>query len=203
MTKKEFRQLCKAAWEKQPGFVVIDLSSKKTVNIEVGLTSFTYQIKLKTKLILFSHYTMEKLLKQIVNNTEPKRSFSIVISNNQTRSKTWFKPPIQLDEKKDYEIAFIDLERYYSFPNTYNSNDYFSYLPGACVDVEKAWMSVAGEIHRERSANVRTLAPPRSKDVPLRMTDLWGVAVRLHKGATVAELEPVDVVETDTLPTKE
>ena len=52
---------------------------------------------------------MEKLLKQIVNNTEPKRSFSIVVSSNKTRFKTWFKPPIQLDEKKDYEIAFIDL----------------------------------------------------------------------------------------------
>ena len=29
MTKEEFRQLCKTAWEKQHGFVVIDLSSKK------------------------------------------------------------------------------------------------------------------------------------------------------------------------------
>ena len=30
MTKEEFRQLCKTAWEKQHGFVIIDLSSKKT-----------------------------------------------------------------------------------------------------------------------------------------------------------------------------
>ena len=29
MTKEEFRQLCKAAWEKQHGFVMINLSSKK------------------------------------------------------------------------------------------------------------------------------------------------------------------------------
>ena len=29
MTKEEFRQLCKRAWEKQHGFVIIDLSSKK------------------------------------------------------------------------------------------------------------------------------------------------------------------------------
>ena len=40
---------------------------------------------------------MENLLKQIVNNTEPKRWFSIVVSDNKTRFKTWFKPPIQLD----------------------------------------------------------------------------------------------------------
>ena len=30
MTKAEFRQLCKTAWENQRGFVIIDLSSKKT-----------------------------------------------------------------------------------------------------------------------------------------------------------------------------
>ena len=88
MTKEEFRQLCMAAWEKQYRFVIIDLSSKNTmVNIEVGLTSFTYQTKLKTKQILFSNYKMEKLLKQIANNTEPKRSFSIVVSDNKTRLK--------------------------------------------------------------------------------------------------------------------
>ena len=29
MTKEEFRQLCKTAWEKQHGFVINDLSSKK------------------------------------------------------------------------------------------------------------------------------------------------------------------------------
>ena len=29
MTKEEFRLLCKAAWEKQHRFVIIDLSSKK------------------------------------------------------------------------------------------------------------------------------------------------------------------------------
>ena len=29
MTKEEFRQLCKTAWKKQRGFVIIDLSSKK------------------------------------------------------------------------------------------------------------------------------------------------------------------------------
>ena len=38
---------------------------------------------------------MEDLLKQIVNNTEPKKSFSIVVSDNKTRFK-----PIQLDKKK-------------------------------------------------------------------------------------------------------
>ena len=54
MSREEFRKLCKVAWEKQHGFVIIDLSRKNTaVNIEVGLTSFIYQIKhnIKTNII--------------------------------------------------------------------------------------------------------------------------------------------------------
>ena len=74
---------------------------------------------------------MENLLKQIVNNTETKKSFSFVVSDNKTRFKTWFKPPIQLDTKKDYEMALINLETYYSFPNIDRSNNCFSYSPGA------------------------------------------------------------------------
>ena len=75
------------------------LAVKNTmISIEVGLTSF--RTKLKSKLLLFSLYKIENLLKQIVNNTEPKRSFSIVVSDNNTRFKTWFKPPVQLDKKK-------------------------------------------------------------------------------------------------------
>ena len=57
------------------------------------------------------------------------RSFSIVVSDNKTRFKTWFKPPIQLDKKKDYEIALINLETCYSFPNIDKSNTCFPYSP--------------------------------------------------------------------------
>ena len=74
---------------------------------------------------------MEELLKQIINNTESKKSFSIVVSDNKTRFKTWFKPPIQLDKNKDYEIALINLETYDLFRNIDRSNNCFSYLLGA------------------------------------------------------------------------
>ena len=72
---------------------------------------------------------MKNLLKQIVNNTEQKRSFSTVVSDNKTRFKTWFKPPIQLDQKKVYEIALINLETYYSFSNIDRSNNCVTYQP--------------------------------------------------------------------------
>ena len=41
------------------------------------------------------------------------------------------KPPIDLNKKKYYEIALINLETYYSFPNIDSSNNCFSYSPGA------------------------------------------------------------------------
>ena len=66
---------------------------------------------------------MENLLKQIVNNTEPKRSFSIVVSVN---------------KKKDYEIALINLETYYSFPSIDRSKNCFSYSPGA----NEPWVNI-------------------------------------------------------------
>ena len=40
MTKEEFRQLCKTAWEKQNCFVFIDLSSKKNGKYRSELDQF-------------------------------------------------------------------------------------------------------------------------------------------------------------------
>ena len=91
---------------------------------------------------------MENFLKQIVDNTESKRSFSIVESDNETRFKTWFKPPIQLDKKRDYEIALMNLETYYSFSNIDISNNCFSYSPGS----NAPWFDIiipAGSYHVE------------------------------------------------------
>ena len=41
---------------------------------------------------------MEALLEKIVQNTEPKSSLQLIVSNNKTRFKTRFNPPIQLDK---------------------------------------------------------------------------------------------------------
>ena len=43
---------------------------------------------------------MENLLKQIVNYTDPKISFSIVVSDDKTRFNTRFKSQIQLDKRE-------------------------------------------------------------------------------------------------------
>ena len=97
----------------------------------MSLSSLHTKLNLKSKLLLFSLYKIENFLNKFINNTEQKRSFSIVLSDNKTRLKTWFKQPIQLDKKKHYELALINLETYYSFPNIDRSNNCFSYSPEA------------------------------------------------------------------------
>ena len=91
--------------------------------------SFTYQIKLLIKKYHLRITKMEQLLKQLVNYAEPKRSFSIVISDNKPSFKPWFKPPIQVDKKKDFEMALINVETYYLFRNIDKNNNCFSYSP--------------------------------------------------------------------------
>ena len=64
-------------------------------------------------------------------------------------------------------------------------------------------MSEARKIAGKGVQTSRTLVPQRSNDVHLRMMNPRNVAIRLRKGATVPELQPVDVVKTATPPTKE
>jgi hypothetical protein len=60
---------------------------------------------------------MEKRLEKIADNTNPKSSFHILLSDNKSDIKTKFNPVLQLDEAKEYEMALVNLETYYSFPN--------------------------------------------------------------------------------------
>jgi len=69
----------------------------------------------------------EDLLKQIVKNTSPKESYQIVVNNNQNDFDTLFNPNITLDRNKRYEIALVNLETYYSFPNIDATNNVFKY----------------------------------------------------------------------------
>ena len=60
--------------------------------MEADLIRSTYQVGINKNIFIIK---MEELLKQIAINTEPKRSFSIVVIDITTRIKTWFKPPIE------------------------------------------------------------------------------------------------------------
>lgn len=51
------------------------------------------------------------------------------MSDKSTRIRTKFAPLIQLDKAKQYEMALVNLETYYSFPNIDATNNNFRYSP--------------------------------------------------------------------------
>ena len=70
-----------------------------------------------------------ELLQKIVQNTEPKTSTQIVVSENSTKIRTTFNPPSDLDKMRKYEMALVNLETYHSFPNIDSSNNVFRNSP--------------------------------------------------------------------------
>ena len=81
---------------------------------------------------------MEDLLKQIVKNTAHKTSFQIIVSGNESSFNTILNPMLQLDRDKECEIALVNLETYYSFPNIDETNNVFVYSP----DNGNSWVKI-------------------------------------------------------------
>lgn len=84
---------------------------------------------------------LEKIAKNteaITRNTEPKSSFYILLSEKSAQIRTKFNPLIQLDKTKKYEMALINLETYYSFPNIDATNNNFRYSP----DNGATWINI-------------------------------------------------------------
>ena len=71
-----------------------------------------------------------ELLEKIERNSSLKTSTQIVVSDNSTKIKTTFNPPLELDRTRKYEMALVSLETYYSFPNLSDENNVFRYSPG-------------------------------------------------------------------------
>jgi hypothetical protein len=52
---------------------------------------------------------------------------TIIVTDNKTDFEVKFNPSLELDNDKEYEVALMDLETYYSFPNIDDSNNKFNY----------------------------------------------------------------------------
>ena len=79
-----------------------------------------------------------KLLEKITKNTEHKTSFQIIVNGNESNFNTLFSPSLELAKEKVYEIALVNLETYYSFPNIDKSNNIFVYSP----DNGNSWVKI-------------------------------------------------------------
>jgi len=85
-----------------------------------------------------------EVFEKIERNTSPKTSTQIVVSNNSTKIKTTFNPPLELDNTRKYEMALVNLEMYYLFPNIFDENNVFRYSPG--------FVEVSGNVGRSDEA---------------------------------------------------
>ena len=56
-------------------------------------------------------------------------SYTFIVSNcgNNCQIKTKFNPPLELDPNKQYEMALVNLETYWSFPNVTGENNLFKF----------------------------------------------------------------------------
>jgi len=70
----------------------------------------------------------ELLKKILIKISSPKLTSQLLVSSNKTDFDTKFSPPLELDKEKYYEIALVNLETYYSFPNI--ENNIFDYYNG-------------------------------------------------------------------------
>jgi len=71
-----------------------------------------------------------EILKKMEKNTSLKTSTQSVVSENSTKIKTTFNPPLELDHTRKYEMDLVNLETYYSFTNLSDENNVSRYSPG-------------------------------------------------------------------------
>ena len=66
-------------------------------------------------------------MKYVLVRTKPKDSFTLVVSDNSTNFQTTVSPPLYLQANRDYELAMVNLETYYSFANVRKDNNSFKW----------------------------------------------------------------------------
>jgi len=109
-----------------------------------------------------------ELLKKIVTNTEPKESFQIVVTDNKTKFTTRFNPHIQLKKNRRSEMALVNLETYYSFPNITDENSHFTcatntewyhiFVPERSYDIDNINKYIQQKMRRNGHADKITIS---------------------------------------------
>ena len=64
-------------------------------------------------------------MKEVLVRTKPKDLFTLVVSANSANIQTTFSPLLNLQANRDYELAMVNLETYYSFANILKGNNSF------------------------------------------------------------------------------
>ena len=101
----------------------------------------------------------QELLKTIAFNTRSKTSLQIVISGNTSSIYHRYKEALYLNEKGKFEIALVNLDTYYSFPNIDSTNNIFRYSADSGV----TWNVIAVPEGSYELANINSYIVERMK----------------------------------------
>ena len=82
---------------------------------------------------------VSKQLEALIENTRSKAGSQILVSGTDSKIITTFARPIKLDPSKRYELALLNLETYYSFPNIDEKNNQFKYRK----DAKSPWRTIS------------------------------------------------------------
>ena len=78
-------------------------------------------------------------MKEVLVRTKPKDSFTLVVSDSTANTQTTFNPALYLQANRNYELAMVNLETYYSFANIREGdNNSFKWN----VDEGKTWTTL-------------------------------------------------------------
>ena len=66
-------------------------------------------------------------MKEVLVRTKLKESFTLVVSGNGASIQTTFSPALYLQANRDYELAMVNLETYYSFANIRKDKNSFKW----------------------------------------------------------------------------
>ena len=66
-------------------------------------------------------------MKKVMARTKPKDSFTLVVSDSSVSIQTTFNPLLYLQADRNYELAMVNLEMYYSFANIREYNNSFKW----------------------------------------------------------------------------
>ena len=106
-------------------------------------------------------------MKEVLVRTKPKDSFTLVVSDNSANVQTTFSRPLNLQATRDYELAMVNLETYYSFANFREGNNSFKWsidegktwtllhIPTGCYELK----AINAEITRIRGNSDNTILP--------------------------------------------
>ena len=110
---------------------VVDLTVKMEFSENVPADTQAYTLVISDRMLKFKSYgskmsvlfwteraiEMEHMGEVVVARTMAKDSSTIVVSGGSASVQTVFTPPLYLDKGRDFELAMVNLEMYYSFAN--------------------------------------------------------------------------------------